>query len=726
MITPRLSFEPRERVPFVGKRAYFNPSFFRGEWKRSWPKAVCYALLLFLILPLPELFEFNSRRMWTNEKLMLSTTRLFVGNIGWYTLAVAAIAVFAGMLATRYLCKRNSADFYHSLPVRREGLLLTAWLSGLASFVTALLANLILTVIVLVTRAGMLTPFARVLGALMQATGYMLLTFLLFYTLTVFCGVLCGTSSMQVMLTGLMLGAFPLFRLLALTFADMFVANIDLDHFVAQSWGWTSPLIRLFYLTGTDYIYSEDVAEHVVLDNPLLWHEIVLWIVAAAVLLLGALKIYRRRCVERAGTPVVFDGVAMAVKWVVVLLMTMSLGWLFEALGGDVLWLFFGFVLGALLSFLLINSILTKNPKQMFDGWKRLLIFIVAYCMLFVGVGFAISKLEDIVPRNVKRVSIELDYNNYNVPYYEDKAVIEAWQELWRQTEPGVVYNEIAVLWDDMYWTPYDEISIGASVQVGPFVIPYEERSVSRTEAEALLRAMADSQEFEEGFDETVAQMAKAWFINNNPKQVELAYSGSEARLTFYQLFANHYSERIGEMIRYTTRDDFVRMLSQIPEDIGFDFFQQPVYAVADISRLNRVVWERLDKDLNRVYHLALPITMEMPSLIEDLIGMDAETFYGAMADNIWDRYRGMYVVRAEGSTALSTDGDNALYVTDRAQIIEVLRGMIILDADGEHSLSPFTVPDGTYWVVIQQSGATSAIPLIKGKVPAFVIDALG
>lgn len=739
MITPKYSFEPRERAAFEGKRAYFNPSFFRGEWKRSWPKTLCYTLFLFFVLPLPLLFELNSRRSWTSATLTESVTRLLGSNVWLYCFAAFAVAVFAGALATRYLNRRVSADFYHSLPIRREGLLIRNWLMGVLHFLTALAINLALSFVILMTVMDMLTSFSLPLGKLGQAAGYMMVTFLLFYTLTVFCGMLCGTSSMQVMLTGLALGAFPLFRALALTFCSMFVDNINLDHFMANSWGWTSPLIRLFYLLDTEYIYREDIYredmfEDVALENPLLWYEIVLWIVAAAVLLLGALQIYRRRRVERAGTPIVFDGVAAAVKWVVVLLGTMALGWLFMELGSDSgFWMIFGFLLGGFLSFLLINSILTKNPKQMFDGWKKLLIFIVAFCVLFVGIGFAISKLEDIVPRNVKRVAIELEYNNYNVPYYEDPAVIKAWQELWRETEPGTEYQATAVQWEDTYWTPFEEISVEAAVQVGPFVIPYEVRHVSRIEAEALIRAMTDSQEFEEGFDETVAQVEKASFSNNEPIKYETnSFGGPEARLTFFQLFANHYSERIGEkgsrlpVIRYTTRDDFERMLSQIPEDIGFEFFQQPTYAVADVSYLNREIWDRLDEDINRVYGMELPVTMEMPSLIEDLIEMDVETFYGAMADNIWTRYRGMYVVRSTGNSLLTIEEDNSLYVTDREQIIEVLRGMAMLDTDGKYTLSPFTVPDGTYWVVIQLSGATSAIPLIKGKVPAFVTEALG
>lgn len=722
MTTPRLSFEPAPRGSFDGRRAYFNAGFFRGEWRRAWPRTVCYALLLFLILPLPLLFEFNSRRIWTTESLTLSITRLFVNSTGFYALAVAAIAIFAGMLGTRYLCRRPSTDFYHSLPLRREGLLLTAWLTGVTTFLAALLADLLLTLVILTTRAGQMAPFAQVLGALAQAAGYMLLTYLLFFTLSLFCGVLCGTSPMQVMLVGLVLGAYPLFRLLSVTFSEMFTDNIYLSSMIETQWAWTSPLMRLCYLCETHHVYHAEQVERIVMDYPFAWYEVVLWVLAAVLLLLGACLIYRRRRVERAGTPVVFDGVAAAVKWVVIVLGTMSLGWLFEALGGGMLWLFFGFALGALLSHLLINSILTKNPGQMFDGWRRLLIYILVFCLAFVGFGYALSHLEDIVPGNVKRVSIELDYDSFNVPYYEDPAVIEAWQALWRETEPWASQGATAPEAAGGYDAVDDRLYIYAVAQVGSLVIPYQPRWVDRAAAAELLRAMADSQEFEEGFDGIVAQLAQASFISDDPNAAlnEYDYNHVNATFLYAQLFDGQY------MSRYTAVDDMRRVLAQLPEDIDFAFFQQPVYASLEASWLRYRMWDAVSTSGTRSHSgFMLPVTVQLSALSEGLTGMDCEAMYGAMADYIWEKHRGMYVVRRVDGV-LSTDGEGALYVSDRAQIIELLRGMAVLDTYGKHALSPFVIPDGQYWVIIGQSGETQAIPLIKGCVPAFVPAALG
>ena len=366
MITPKLSFEPRERTPYTDSHAYFHPAFFRGEMRRSWPKTLCYTLFLFFVLPLPLLFEASGHPNWSTLRLSNSLTSMINSATWAYCMAAVAVALFAGMLATQYLCRRPSVDFYHSLPIRREGLLLQSWLCGMIQFVAALIFNLLLSMLILFSAIGDIHLIGTPIGKLMITVGYMLLTYLLFYTLTVFCGLLCGTSFMQIAVTGLVLGAYPLFRVLALAFCDMVTQTVQVSHYLDGNWGWTSPILRLIYLAqANDSYYMVDGVEYARygLENPFAWWEILLWIAASVLLFFGAMWLYRKRHVERAGTPVVFEGVAIAVKWVVIVLATMSMGWLFGEIGNGAGWILFGFLLGGLLSFMLINTILTP-PGQ--------------------------------------------------------------------------------------------------------------------------------------------------------------------------------------------------------------------------------------------------------------------------------------------------------------------------------------------------------------------------
>ena len=176
MITPKLSFEPRERTPYAESHAYFHPAFFRGEMRRSWPKTLCYTLFMFFVLPLPLLFEASGHPNWSILRLSHSLTST-INNATWvYCLTTVVVALFAGMLTTLYLCRRPSVDFYHSLPIRREGLLLQNWLCGIIQFIVALTFNLLLSMVILVSAIGDLHFIGASIGKLVVAIGYMLLT----------------------------------------------------------------------------------------------------------------------------------------------------------------------------------------------------------------------------------------------------------------------------------------------------------------------------------------------------------------------------------------------------------------------------------------------------------------------------------------------------------------------------------------------------------------------
>ena len=745
MITPKLSFEPRERAPYTESHAYFHPAFFRGEMRRSWPKVICYTLLLFFVLPLPLLFQANARSNWQVWELSGSLARMLNDGVWLYCLATVAVALFAGMLATIYLCRRPSVDFYHSLPIRREGLLLQGWLCGMIQFVTALVFNVLLSMLIIFTTVGQLAYIGEPILRLLIAAGYMLLTYLLFFTLTVFCGLLCGTSFMQIMVTGLVLGAVPLFRALALAFCDMVTDTIDMGYYSDFGWEWTTPLARLILLSSSNgnsyYVNGIEIVRHV-LERPFAWWEILLWIVASAALFFGAMWLYRKRHVERAGTPVVFEGVATAVKWVVIVLATMSMGWIFGEIGSGAAWILFGFLLGGLLSFMLINTILTKNPKQMFRGWRAIVIYLIAFCVGSVGIGYAVSEVEDIIPERVDRVAIYFENDNYNVPYYTDPTVIEAWQELWREEiwkeahynadefKPQAVYTETvgeSISGEVVHEFASRRLSIRAFVKFGPFVIAYQTRSVERAAAEKLIRAVTESAEFEAGWDGMMEQLIQRTIYEN-----EEYWDEKYVHLSMMGLFSELYNDRAGliggknndalyQGSTFPLRADALSvMVAEMPEDISFDFFQYPAYINVEVDWLNRACDERLSPGGSpQNYWFQHRVGTNNPVFYRDTLGLSETEFYDALAELILRDTGGLYVVkRVSGRFYLSNE--NARLITDRGQIIEILTGLSTLSHDS-WDLSPFTVLDEEYAVVFPESTSSGVTYFIKGRTPAFV-----
>ena len=744
---------PRGTSAPVG--AYFNSSFFHGVMRRAWPKLLCYSLVLFFILPLPILFSINERRAKTASVLVEMLDRMLTRNLWLYCIAAAALGVFAGILATHYLTRRASVDYYHSLPLRREGLLITHWLEGALHFASGLGINLLITLAVIATVAEVGGGFGLVIGKLTLDVAYMLMVFLLFYTLTVFCGILCGTSVMQVMVTGLTLGAYPLFRLLLIAFGEEFVSRIDIYAMTERGWRYLSPLLRLFFLSGTDTVYG-DVRNSYLWEEPFLWWEILLWIAATVGLFLASLLLYRRRHVERAGTPVVFGGVAAAVRWVVVLIGTMALGWLFQALGnGGLFWLFFGFLLGGFLAFILVGTLLTKNPKQMFEGWRRLIIYLVLFCLLFVGFGWACSAVDGWIPKHIDRVSLYFDNENYCVPYYRDADVIAAWQDLERDKDDGNWTESAEVYTEEYYDEPItdaprfyfngEHIALKAYVKAGPIVIPYRTQSYRRAEMAELYRAVTASAEFEAGWSRLMAEIAQHGLLEHDPLQTThiewgVTFPDSKGRLSMYRFLADAYGAKVDrEADRMMTSEyDKNEVLAPVGEGtaeavfadfdrVDFEFFQSPVYGVATIPNLARDEDRRMGDGTPRESIFRLYLHMSAPSLYREAMEMEENAFYEAMADSILaTEYGGLYVAKGV-KYSVSLDDEHVMKITDRAQIIEVLRGMSVLDYNANYYTCPhFTVFDENYGVIFPNGGGDSVIYFIDGKVPAFVKSTLG
>ena len=416
----------------------------------------------------------------------------------------------------------------------------------------------------------------------------------------------------------------------------------------------------------------------------------------------------------------------------------LPMGWLFGEIGNGAGWLLFGFLLGGLLSFMLINTILTKNPKQMFCGWRAIVIYLTAFCIASVGIGYAVSEVEDIIPKKVDRVAIYFSSENYSVPYYTDPAVIAAWQALWEAEMQGdkadtdIVEMATEIVYDDKvpvetaeqtYFSNEIRVSIRAYAQVGSFVIPYSARSISRSAAEELLRAVADSQEFEAGWDAVMSDIADRGVLENNEwtdKYVMVHMMGLFGDL--YRSLtgvSNNVDQLYTDSVRAVSEDACAQMIAEQPEDIGFDFFQSPVYSYLEIGSGYRIRDDRLTPNLSNYYWGQYFVGMNEPAIYRDVFGMSEMEFYEALADMVIDQYGGLYIVRSVNGT-FSLGSGNVVRITDRDQILEILRGMSQLDASFTSRLSPFTVFDNDYGVFFSTQHI-EVISFIKGKTPAFV-----
>ena len=209
--------------------------------------------------------------------------------------------------------------------------------------------------------------------------------------------------------------------------------------------------------------------------------------------------------------------------------------------------------------------------------------------------------------------------------------------------------------------------------------------------------------------------------------------------LSMYRFFADAYAAKVGgsvdrmESSMYNkyyilglVTDETDEIVFGDFDDVGFELFQSPVYAMVTDSEIDRVEATLLgDSPYHNTFHLYLH--MSTPSYYREVMGMDEDAFYEAMADTILStEYGGLYVAKRV-HYSFSLDDDHVMKITDRAQLIEVLRGMSILAYDqGSRPISVFTVYDEGYGIVFPNGGSSEVTYFIDGKVPAFVRETLG
>ena len=164
-------------------RLSFNSAIARNTLRRCWPLWAAYLGFLLVTFPLPLLSEIRTAR---ERSGLLYACRDVIGNMAVFqALAGMAVAVLTVMLLFGYLYNGRGNTLMNSLPIRRESLFLTLYLTGL---IPMLLCEL------LVMGLTMLMTAAYDIGTVwfLRWFACAALGFLAFYGFALFCAMLTG------------------------------------------------------------------------------------------------------------------------------------------------------------------------------------------------------------------------------------------------------------------------------------------------------------------------------------------------------------------------------------------------------------------------------------------------------------------------------------------------------------------------------------------------------
>lgn len=305
--------------------SFFNRALFRKNLQRFWPLWLGYVLIWLLLLPLPllnELADYHGVPTVADTSYSL----LQIGAYGGLVMG-AVFGIFFAMAMFAYLTNPRATQGFHSMPVRRETLYATNYLTGLVCMVSALVLAFALAGI---TAACFGALDLTALGTALLAA---VLSVLFFYSFGVFC----------MMFTGQILAAPVFYGILNVLAAGMeWLVRTFAGNFLYGYSGYSAPETFAFLSPAWELVCVLDVSNVARVDRILSdgTHQVirggeymlsglgVLGIYAAVGIVLAVLGllVYRRRASEATGSIVTVAWARPIFKYGVAVCSAFSLG----------------------------------------------------------------------------------------------------------------------------------------------------------------------------------------------------------------------------------------------------------------------------------------------------------------------------------------------------------------------------------------------------------------
>lgn len=357
-------------------RSFYNPAMLRSDLRRTWPLLGGYTLIWLLFLPLRLMRALDGvAPKFAAQSIQVSIEKAMYAST-W-------IDLFAGLILAAslfsYLSSPRATYGLHSLPVSRGCQFRTHVLCGVGGVVCC---NVVIAALTILVQLGGGVNWGMTLSWLVCAT----VSFLLFFALGVVCCMLCGWLPGVVVAYGGLNGVAAVVKILISTLCSIFYPSYnDSWHDISYDGvvTWLTPILRLQYSLNDVALYARDTETA---DLTAMWQSLLVYGIAAVVLLVAAWLLYTVRRSERSGDTVAFKPLRPVVRWAAGLLGGLGLGIVFAALIGSPeefsLLLICTVVLG-LACMTGAQMLLAKTPKVFKKLWPELLalwLVIAALC----------------------------------------------------------------------------------------------------------------------------------------------------------------------------------------------------------------------------------------------------------------------------------------------------------------------------------------------------------
>ena len=380
--------------------SFFDKTLFRSQLKHTWPLWLGYTALWLFLVPVA-LFSELSAYQGSYSAADASSLLLNAGVRGGVFISFV-FGLFFAMLSFSHLTQSRATNGFHALPVRRETIFLTAYLTGLFCQLSTILVTFLLGAAV---SAPLHLSFWSVTGADM---GSAMLEAVFFYSFAVLC----------MMMTGQILAA-PVFYLVG----NILVPGMEylLRNFAGNFlYGYSGHTdVALGFLSPPLYMYTEvDIASIETCESDsyyvtayALEHRsfmiLAAYALAGLVIALIALLLYRTRKSEMTGSTVAFPWATPIFKYGVAFCTAVALGqflyyFLFgqyrssgnDSLPGTILCM----AAAGLVGYFAAEMLIKKSFRVFRTGAKGAAIVSLALVLLGVAMSFDLTGYEKRVP----------------------------------------------------------------------------------------------------------------------------------------------------------------------------------------------------------------------------------------------------------------------------------------------------------------------------------------
>ncbi|MBQ6540077.1 MAG: ABC-2 transporter permease [Oscillospiraceae bacterium] len=400
------------------KTSFFNRTVFFKTFTSYWPVWALYLVVWILILPVGIANSGYGPADSASLRFEVLNVASQVGVLG----AITA-GMIAGALTFIYSFNGRSSNFYASLPIRREGIYLTNYFSGLFWFIAANVIIVLLTLLVMA--ANRHVDFT----ALLEWFAIVSLLMVVFYSIAVFCAVVAGNvAGFLLMYAALNCGLFICEFLVKAVGAMMLKGLTVSDYFYTG-------ILTPAYALWSDVVTTRSSDGMILTARYLGWPVLLIYTGAALLLAVIGLLIYRRRHMETASDLISVKALRPVFKYLFTFFCALALGFIIYEIvfafseRASAVPLTVCMLIGAFIGYFGSAMLLNKSFR-VFKKWPGYIVSALVIIAVMACVNYDVFGVEKYIPKTDKVESVTVDCSLDTGMVFTDKDNIKRAEEI--------------------------------------------------------------------------------------------------------------------------------------------------------------------------------------------------------------------------------------------------------------------------------------------------------